>query len=98
MIANLTVLKTFVAVMDCGSVVSAAKLRGYSAAAVSRQMGWLQKRLGVRLFVPDGRSIKPTPEAYEFLDRCRGLVEEVRRFESYASGFGADPIASGGVR
>lgn len=97
MIANLNVLKTFVAVMDCGSVVSAARDRGYSAAAVSRQMGWLQRRLGVRLFVPDGRSIKPTPEAFEFLERCRGLVDEVSRFESFASGFAAVP-AGGGVR
>lgn len=60
MIANLTVLTTFVAVMDERSVVAAARARGYSAAAVSKRMGWLQRRLGVRLFVPNGRSIRPT--------------------------------------
>ncbi|MFB8388082.1 LysR family transcriptional regulator [Microbacterium sp. NPDC055910] len=87
MIADLSVMKTFVSVVDQGSVVGAAKALGYSPAAVSRQMGWLQRRLGVRLFVPVGRSIEPTAPALEFVQRCREVVEEVRRFESYARDF-----------
>lgn len=94
MIANLPVLKTFVAVMDHGSVVGAARALGYSSAAVSRQMSWLQRRLGVRLFVPEGRSIKPTAEALEFVERCREIVDELRRFEAYASGFASGRVVS----
>jgi len=87
MIANLTVLRTFVAVVECGSVVASARALGYSASAVSRQMAWLQRRLGVTLFRPDGRSIRPTDEALKFLQPCRTLIEEVRRFETYAASF-----------
>ena len=87
MIANLPVLKTFVAVLDEGSVVAAARARGYSPAAVSRQMAWLQRRLGVRLFVPEGRSIRPTPAALDFAAQCRDLLTEVGHFEAFARRF-----------
>jgi len=87
MMTNVNVLKTFVAVIDSGSVAAAAHGRGYSPAAVSRQIGWLQRRLGVRLFVPDGRSIRPTQEALEFADRARALVVQVSGFERYSEAF-----------
>ncbi|WP_170285647.1 LysR family transcriptional regulator [Microbacterium rhizomatis] len=86
---DLGVLKTFLAVIDSGSVVAAARERGYSPAAVSRQIGWLQRRMGVRFFEPDGRSIRPTSDALEFAVRARELVDEVNRFERYSSRFGA---------
>lgn len=82
------VLKTFVAVIDCGSVVGAARVRGYSPAAVSRQMGWLQRRLGVKFFEPHGRSIKATDAALEYAARAREFVDEVHRFERYSNAFG----------
>lgn len=87
-------LKTFVSVVECGSVVGAARQRGYSPASVSRQISGLQRRLGVRLFVPDGRSIRPTAQAIEFVESCRGLVETVERFESYADDFAATRAAA----
>lgn len=94
MITNVSVLQTFVAVIDSGSVIGAARERGYSAAAVSRQIGWLQRRLGVQLFVPEGRSIRPTPDAIVFVERCRDLVDEVRRFERYADRFAESAVAA----
>ncbi|WP_439590932.1 LysR family transcriptional regulator [Microbacterium sp.] len=84
---ELRVLKTFIAVIDSGSVVAAARERGYSPAAVSRQIAWLQRRLEVRFFEPDGRSIRPTPDALEFASRARELVDEVDRFERYSNRF-----------
>ena len=87
------VLKTFVAVIDCGTVVGAARVRGYSPAAVSRQMGWLQRRLGVRFFEPHGRSIRATDAALEYVVRAREFVDEVNRFERYSTTFGRAPLA-----
>ncbi len=84
---DLSVLKSFIAVIDSGSVVGAARERGYSPAAVSRQIAWLQRRLGVRFFEPQGRSIRPTGDALEFALRARELVDEVERFERYSSRF-----------
>ena len=85
---TVNVLKTFVAVVDCGSIVGAARARGYSPAAVSRQMGWLQRRLGVTFFEPEGRSIRATEAALEYAARAREFVDEVYRFERYSSTFG----------
>jgi DNA-binding transcriptional LysR family regulator len=92
-VITVDVLKTFVAVIDCGTVVGAARLRGYSPAAVSRQMGWLQRRLGVRFFEPHGRSIRATDAALEYVVRAREFVDEVQRFERYSSAFGHGPRA-----
>jgi DNA-binding transcriptional LysR family regulator len=86
---DLGVLKTFIAVIDTGSVVAAARERGYSPAAVSRQMAWLQRRLDVRFFEPAGRSIRPTTDALEFALRARELVDEADRFERYSRRFSA---------
>jgi DNA-binding transcriptional LysR family regulator len=84
---DLRVLKTFLAVIDSGSVVAAAREQGYSPAAVSRQIAWLQRRLAVRFFEPEGRSIRPTADALEFASRARELVHEADRFEQYSSRF-----------
>lgn len=81
-------LKTFVAVIDCGSIVGAARTTGYSAAAVSRQMSGLQRRLGVTFFEPHGRGIRATPAAIEYAARAREIVDEVNRFERYSNMFG----------
>lgn len=81
--ADLRVLRTLVAVVDCGTVIGASRARGYSAAAVSRQMSALQSRLGVRLFVPDGRSIAPTAEAVELAERAREVTAAADAFETY---------------
>lgn len=81
---DLAVIQSFLAVIDCGSIVEASRARGYSPAAVSRQLARLQSRLGVRLFVPDGRSIRPTEAAILLAVRARELVAEVERFREYS--------------
>jgi DNA-binding transcriptional LysR family regulator len=86
---NLRVIETFMAVIDTGSIAAAARRRAYSAAAVSRQMTWLQRRIGVTFFEPEGRSIRATQEAHEFAIEARSLLAEVNRFEHYAATFSA---------
>lgn len=80
---NLRILKTFLAVVDAGSVIGAARKRGYSAAAVSRQMAELQRRLDIQLFEPDGRGIRPSAHALQLAERARGLMAEADRLEEY---------------
>ncbi|MGW9346013.1 LysR family transcriptional regulator, partial [Streptomyces albidoflavus] len=57
--------------------------RGYSTAAISRQIGELQRRLGFRLFEPAGRSIRPSDEALELAARARPLLAEADHFEAF---------------
>jgi DNA-binding transcriptional LysR family regulator len=85
---DLAALQTFIAVIDCGSIIGAARARGYSPAAVSRQMSALQARVGVRFFEPDGRGIRATSAAEEFAERARILVDEISLFECYSKAFG----------
>jgi DNA-binding transcriptional LysR family regulator len=73
---NIRLLRTAVAVHDCGSVSGAARSAGYSAAAISRQLGTLQRELGVPLFVPRGRGVTPTAEMRRLVDRVRPLLAQ----------------------
>jgi DNA-binding transcriptional LysR family regulator len=81
---DIATLQTFPAVIDFGSVIEASRVRGYSAAAVSRRPVRLQGRLGVRLFVPEGRSIRPIEAAIALAVHPRRLVAEAEIFEKYS--------------
>ncbi|MCH6230896.1 LysR family transcriptional regulator [Microbacterium sp. CFH 31415] len=95
MITDLHTLRSFVAVVECGSVVAAARCRGYSAAAVSRHLGRLQRRLGVALFEPDGRGIRPTQHGLQLAEQARELIAEVRRFDAAVAAVAAAARAGG---
>ncbi|MDN4465405.1 helix-turn-helix domain-containing protein [Microbacterium aurantiacum] len=78
---ELRVLATLIAVVECGSIAAAARRRGYSSGAVSRQMSWLQRRLGVRIFEPDGRSIRCTSTAVALATQAERVLAEFNEFE-----------------
>lgn len=82
MTVDLVALESVVAVFDLGTVVDAARARGYSPAAISRHIGRLERRLGIQLFEPDGRSIRPTSDTVRLVDRARPLLAEVLTFET----------------
>lgn len=58
---NVVHLRTFLAVMNAGSHVAAAKELGYTTSAVSQQIAALEKGLGVALFERGARALWPTP-------------------------------------
>lgn len=80
---SLRLLRTLIAVFDTGSVIGAARSRGYSPAAVSRQMGELQRQLGVALFVPAGRGIRPTEHAVSLVEKVRAVIVEADKLDAY---------------
>jgi DNA-binding transcriptional LysR family regulator len=72
-------MQTFAAVVDAGSFVKAADALSMSKAAVSRHVGELEARLGVRLLHRTTRQLSLTEEGQVFHTRCRellGLVDE----------------------
>jgi len=75
-------MQTFVAVVDAGSFVRAAEALGTSKAAVSRHVGELESRLGVRLMNRTTRRLSLTEDGSVFLERCRGLLAEVDEAEA----------------
>jgi DNA-binding transcriptional LysR family regulator len=75
-------MSSFVAVVDAGSFVGAASATGLSKAAVSRHVGELEKRLGVRLLQRTTRRLSLTEEGRMFFERAKELLESIDEAES----------------
>ena len=89
-------MQTFSAVVDAGSFVKAAEALGLSKAAVSRYVGELEARLGVRLLQRTTRRLSLTEEGQVFHARCKELLAGVEEAEREASSRSA--AASGLLR
>src|ERR1017187_8186597 len=75
-------MQAFVAVVDAGSFVKAAEVLDVSKAAVSRYVGELESRLGVRLLQRTTRKLSMTEEGEVFLARCKELLAGVDEAEA----------------
>lgn len=67
-------IQAFAAVVDAGSFVGAAEALGLSKAALSRHVGALEARHGVRLLHRTTRRLALTEEGQRFLARCREVL------------------------
>jgi DNA-binding transcriptional LysR family regulator len=70
-------LKSLLAVVDCGSIVDAARTEGVTAAAVSQRMQVLERSLGFALLSRVGHSVKATEACVALLPRARHIVSQV---------------------
>jgi DNA-binding transcriptional LysR family regulator len=75
-------MQALVAVVEAGSFVGAADALGISKTAVSRLVGDLEARLGVRLLHRTTRKLSLTREGEIFTERCRALLSEVGEAEA----------------
>jgi len=75
-------MQTFAAVVDLGSFVRAAETLSLSKAAVSRHVGDLEARLGVRLLHRTTRRLALTEEGQVFHARCKELLSGLDEAES----------------
>ena len=92
---DLTLLRSFVAVIDCGSIQRAADRVGRSQSAVSMQIKRLEEDVGRPLFQREGRSLRPNPAGEDLLIHARRLVRSWRGFTVKTithSHFGQDPV------
>ena len=78
-------MSAFVAVVDAGSFVGAADALRVSKTAMSRLVGGLEARLGVRLLNRTTRRLSLTSEGEVFLERCKVLLADVAQAEAEAS-------------
>lgn len=67
----------FVAVAETGSIREASRRLNVAASAVSRQLGHLQERLGVKLFDNMGHSLRLAPAGEELLRYCRTILDNL---------------------
>ncbi len=75
-------MQSFGAVVDAGSFVKAAALLGLSKAAMSRYVGDLEKRLGVRLLHRTTRRLSLTVEGALFYARSKEVLGALEEAES----------------
>jgi len=69
-------LHVFIAILDAGSMASAARKLGRSPAAVTRILGTLETRAGARLFERSTRRLTPTETGLRLADQARRLLAD----------------------
>jgi DNA-binding transcriptional LysR family regulator len=91
---DLTLLRSFVAVIDCGSIQLAAARVGRSQSAISMQIKRLEEDVSRPLFQREGRNLRPNPAGEELLLHARRLL----RLSDEAMASLRRPEAAGVVR
>jgi DNA-binding transcriptional LysR family regulator len=84
-------MTSFVAVVEAGSFTGAADALGLSKAAVSRHVGDLEQRLGVRLLHRTTRRLSLTDDGQRFHMRAKDLLATVDEAESEITARSGEP-------
>ncbi len=72
-------LTTFLAIHEAGSLISASRRLRRSPPAVTRALGALEDRIGLRLFERTTRRLAPTEAGRLLVERARALLEDYER-------------------
>ncbi len=83
---DLRAVRTFVGVVDLGTVSRAAEELHITQPALSRQIANLESELGLRLFDRVGRRLLLTSEGAQLLQQCRGLLNYHQAVREQADG------------
>lgn len=81
----------FTKVVEAGSFSAAARAVGHSPSAVSRQIGHLEDRLGVRLLHRSKQGLSLTEEGHAFHERCVEVAARISEAETFAASMGDHP-------
>jgi len=77
----LAAMRTFVEIVDRGSMTAAAETLDRSQPAIVRSLAALESRLGATLLQRTTRRMSLTPEGRDFLARCRRILADVEEAE-----------------
>ncbi|XHS80468.1 LysR substrate-binding domain-containing protein [Burkholderiaceae bacterium UC74_6] len=78
-------LRTFVAVVDQGSMAAAARLLNITPAAVAQQIRTLEREIGAQLIARVGRTVNITESGARVLPRARELLRDVADLRTAAN-------------
>ncbi len=84
-------MAVFARVVECESFSGAARLLGLSKSAVSKQVGRLESRLGVRLLNRTTRRLSLTEAGSAFFEACQRVVAEAEAAERTVRHLAAAP-------
>lgn len=93
---NWTLIRSFLAALDRGSLMGAARTLSTSQPTVGRHIGELEAQLGVVLFERTGRGLFPTPHAQRLAEAARAMSAAADQLARQATG--AQALARGSVR
>ncbi|QKE64807.1 LysR family transcriptional regulator [Aquipseudomonas campi] len=79
-------IELFCLAAELGGFTAAAQVAGVTPAAVSRSVGRLEARLGVRLFVRTTRHIRLTEGGRGYFEQCRQALSQLIEAERQVSG------------
>lgn len=86
---DLRQVEIFVAVIEHGTVTSAARALGVTQPAVSAALSRLERAVGFALFRREGRHVVPTPEAALLKDEATRALASVSRLDDAAAAISA---------
>jgi DNA-binding transcriptional LysR family regulator len=82
-------LRTFVSVVDHGSMAAAARTLNITPAAVAQQIRTLERQLGTPLIARAGRTVSVTEAGARILERARKLLRDSEDLRAIANDDGA---------
>ncbi|MBL4683533.1 MAG: LysR family transcriptional regulator [Nannocystaceae bacterium] len=85
-IESLDELRTYVQIVETGSLAAAGRVLGITPNAVSRRLGALETRLGRRLIHRTTRRLSVTDEGLRFHERCQTVLETLAAAERELEG------------
>lgn len=88
---NLDELRAFVAVVETGSIVAAARSLNFARATLRRRLDELEARAGVALLHRTAQGVTPTEAGAVLATRGRGILEEASALISSVREVGAEP-------
>lgn len=91
-VENLNGLSAFVRAVEVGSFTGAARLLGTTPSAVSRSVGRLEKRLGIKLFHRSTRATALTTEGKNYYERIAPLIRGIEEADTELT----TPLAAAG--
>lgn len=93
---KLEAMRTYVAIVDRGSLTAAAEVLDRSLPTVVRVLAALEESLGTRLLRRTTRRMSLTPEGQTYLERCRRILMDVEEAERSVTRAQSEP--RGGIR
>lgn len=83
---NCLEMRTFVQIVESGSLAAAARALRLSTAVVSRRLSALERRLSTRLVQRTTRSLSLTDEGARYLHRCEQILADIETAEAEVMG------------
>ena len=91
-----SLVRSFLAVLEQGSLLAAARVLHTSQPTLGRHMAELESQLGVTLFERTGRGLRPTALALDLAEAARGMADGADQLARALAG--AQTLATGTVR